>query len=137
MTDARVLFSNIIVGGVGIDLSYAKNVVILEPQWNPFSEKQAIGRLVRTGQTDAVRIFKLIGVYRLELAGVDCFVQVDRRNTVSLIKTGVGTVDEAVVMKQYHKVCEWCMTLGHTHRDALNSYMEPNVIAATVRTIVM
>lgn len=142
-TDARVLFSNIMVGGVGIDLSHAKNVVIMEPQWNPFAEKQAIGRAVRTGQVDVVKIWKLIGVFRKEQAGPDTFRLVDRNNAVSLIKTGSVTVDEAVVVKQHKKACIWCNVLGARHADAdadaemvLDSYMDPSRIAVSVSSIV-
>lgn len=42
------------------NLSTADTVHILEPQWNPSVEKQAIGRVVRLGQTKKVTIVRYI-----------------------------------------------------------------------------
>ena len=42
------------------NLSTADTVHILEPQWNPSVEKQAIGRVVRLGQTRKVTIVQYI-----------------------------------------------------------------------------
>lgn len=41
-------------------LTVASRVHILEPQWNPATEKQAIGRVVRPGQHLKVTIVKYV-----------------------------------------------------------------------------
>ena len=41
-------------------LSVANRVHILEPQWNPSVEGQAIGRIVRLGQTKTVQVVRYI-----------------------------------------------------------------------------
>ncbi|OTA83136.1 hypothetical protein M434DRAFT_400748 [Hypoxylon sp. CO27-5] len=45
-------------GAVGLNITAATRVHILEPQWNPSVEKQAIGRALRLGQTRPVTVVK-------------------------------------------------------------------------------
>lgn len=42
------------------DLSNATHIHILEPQWNPWIESQAVGRLYRHGQSRKVQITRYI-----------------------------------------------------------------------------
>ena len=49
-----ILISQIVVGGVGLNLQEATRVYLMSPQWNPAAEMQAIGRVHRTGQTKEV-----------------------------------------------------------------------------------
>ncbi|KAI0098043.1 SNF2 family N-terminal domain-containing protein [Nemania sp. FL0031] len=55
-----VLLLSIATGAVGLTLTVADRVHIVEPQWNPLVEEQAIGRALRIGQTRPVTIFKYI-----------------------------------------------------------------------------
>jgi SWI/SNF-related matrix-associated actin-dependent regulator 1 of chromatin subfamily A len=48
--NARVFLLQITAGGVGITLTRAKDVVIVEPSWVPGENVQAIGRVRRIGQ---------------------------------------------------------------------------------------
>ena len=45
---------------ISITLTDANIVHIVEPQWNPTKEEQAIARAVRIGQTRTVTVFKYI-----------------------------------------------------------------------------
>ncbi|KAK4210366.1 SNF2 family N-terminal domain-containing protein [Rhypophila decipiens] len=57
----RVLLMTLGTGAVGLNnLSVASRIYILEPQWNPSVERQAIGRLVRLGQEKEVHIIRFI-----------------------------------------------------------------------------
>ncbi|RYP61327.1 hypothetical protein DL771_010166 [Monosporascus sp. 5C6A] len=57
----RVLLMTIGTGAVGLNnLSVAIRVHILEPQWNPYVEDQAIGRVFRLGQNKEVRVIRYI-----------------------------------------------------------------------------
>ncbi|KAH8687414.1 SNF2 family N-terminal domain-containing protein [Tricladium varicosporioides] len=47
-------------GAVGLNLSIANRVHILEPQWNPSIEKQAIGRILRLGQERQITVIRYI-----------------------------------------------------------------------------
>lgn len=62
----QFLLVSIKVGGVGLNLSEANVVVILEPWWNPAVEDQAVDRINRIGQKKAMRIYKLLSKNTLE-----------------------------------------------------------------------
>ena len=55
-----VLACQINVGGVGLNLHAASAVILMEPQWKPSSEEQAIARAHRMGQTRTVLIHRLL-----------------------------------------------------------------------------
>jgi superfamily II DNA or RNA helicase len=44
---------------LGLNLTAASRVVILEPFWNPFVEEQAIDRVHRLNQTEDVVVYKM------------------------------------------------------------------------------
>ncbi|KGO46229.1 Helicase, C-terminal [Penicillium expansum] len=58
--DVNILLMTIGTGAVGLNLSIATQVHILEPSWNPMVEQQAIGRVVRLGQQSPVVITRYI-----------------------------------------------------------------------------
>ncbi|MBP0598137.1 DEAD/DEAH box helicase [Herbaspirillum sp. LeCh32-8] len=47
-------------GGVGLNLTAADTVVLVDPWWNPAVEEQAIARAHRLGQTRQVFVYKLV-----------------------------------------------------------------------------
>ncbi|KAK4463967.1 putative Chromodomain-helicase-DNA-binding protein [Cladorrhinum samala] len=49
-------------GGVGINLATADTVIILDPDWNPHQDIQALSRAHRIGQTKKVLCFQLMTV---------------------------------------------------------------------------
>ncbi|WP_438710142.1 SNF2-related protein [Aquimarina muelleri] len=55
-----LFFISLKAGGVGLNLTKASYVVLLDPWWNPFIEKQAIARSHRIGQTDNVMVTRFI-----------------------------------------------------------------------------
>ncbi|KIW96196.1 uncharacterized protein Z519_03264 [Cladophialophora bantiana CBS 173.52] len=55
----RVLLCSLRAGSLGLNLTAASRVVILEPFWNPFVEEQAIDRVHRLNQTQDVKVFKI------------------------------------------------------------------------------
>jgi ATP-dependent DNA helicase len=63
-----VFLSTIGAGGVGITLTAANNVFIMEPGWNPQAEEQAIDRCHRIGQQSPVRVIRLIAEDTVEVA---------------------------------------------------------------------
>ena len=71
-----VLALQIEAGGVGINLQCAQVVILMEPQFKPSTERQAIARVRRMGQTRKVNAHRLIAK---------------------------GTVDEALVLLIEHK----------------------------------
>jgi SNF2 family DNA or RNA helicase len=59
-TDIQIFLISIKAGGVGLNLTEADYVFILDPWWNPAVEQQAIDRTHRIGQTKNVFIYKFI-----------------------------------------------------------------------------
>ncbi|KAI1336976.1 hypothetical protein F5Y15DRAFT_165890 [Xylariaceae sp. FL0016] len=57
--NCRVLLCSLRCGALGLNLTAASRVVILEPFWNPFVEEQAIDRVHRLTQTVDVVVYKL------------------------------------------------------------------------------
>lgn len=59
-SNKQVFLISIKAGGVGLNLTEADYVFILDPWWNPAIEQQAIDRSHRIGQTKNVFIYKFI-----------------------------------------------------------------------------
>jgi len=58
--DIKPFLISIKAGGVGINLTSANYVLIIDPWWNPFVEQQAIDRTHRIGQTKNVFVYRFI-----------------------------------------------------------------------------
>lgn len=65
-TDLKVFLISIKAGGVGLNLTQADYVFILDPWWNPAVEQQAIDRTHRIGQEKKVFIYKFIAKDTIE-----------------------------------------------------------------------
>lgn len=53
-------------GGVGLNLTGANKVVVVDPNWSPAMDAQAVDRAYRIGQTRPVTVFRLIGAGTIE-----------------------------------------------------------------------
>ncbi|KAG8064093.1 hypothetical protein GUJ93_ZPchr0004g39654 [Zizania palustris] len=58
--DKLVLLMSLKAGGVGLNLTAASNVFLMDPWWNPAVEEQAIMRIHRIGQKRAVQVKRFI-----------------------------------------------------------------------------
>ena len=56
----KVIISQIMAGGTGINIQAASVVVICEPQYKPSTENQAISRAYRMGQSRNVLVYRLL-----------------------------------------------------------------------------
>lgn len=56
----RVVLVSISCGAQGLDLTAANHAFLLEPQWNPMLEEQAMSRVHRLGQTKPVRLVRFV-----------------------------------------------------------------------------
>lgn len=65
-------------GGVGLNLTQADYVFILDPWWNPFIEEQAVARAHRIGKENPVTVIKFISRNTLE----EKIVKLQARKTV-------------------------------------------------------
>ncbi|CAG8582130.1 7483_t:CDS:2 [Ambispora gerdemannii] len=58
--DLNILLVSLKCGGVGLNLTVANQVIMLDPWWNPAMENQAIDRVHRIGQTKPVEVHRII-----------------------------------------------------------------------------
>ncbi len=58
--DCRIFLISLKAGGLGLNLTAAEYVFILDPWWNPAAEAQAIDRAHRMGQTKPVMAYRMI-----------------------------------------------------------------------------
>ena len=61
-----IFFISLRAGGVGINLTAADYVILMDPWWNPAVEDQAIDRSHRIGQTRPVTAYRLIAAGTVE-----------------------------------------------------------------------
>ena len=64
--EQKILLMTLKVGGVGLNLTEADYVIILDPWWNPAVEMQAIDRTHRIGQTKPVMVYRMISSSTIE-----------------------------------------------------------------------
>lgn len=59
-SEIPILLLSLKAGNVGLTLTCASQVILMEPFWNPFPEDQAIGRAHRIGQNRDVQVYRLL-----------------------------------------------------------------------------
>ena len=64
--DNRFFLISLKAGGVGLNLTAADYVFLLDPWWNPAAEMQAINRAHRIGQTSKVFVYRFITAETIE-----------------------------------------------------------------------
>ena len=65
-SECRIFLISLKAGGVGLNLTEAGYVFILDPWWNLAAENQAIGRAYRMGQKQAVFVYRFVTAGTLE-----------------------------------------------------------------------
>ncbi|CAD8102728.1 unnamed protein product [Paramecium sonneborni] len=56
----RIFIISLKAGGVGLNLTAANHVIMIDPWWNPAVEEQAIERVYRIGQNKETHVYRLI-----------------------------------------------------------------------------
>ena len=64
--DMPVFLISLKAGGVGLTLTEADYVYVLDPWWNPAAEAQAVDRTHRIGQTNTVMVYRLVSTDTIE-----------------------------------------------------------------------
>lgn len=62
----NILLISVKCGGVGLNLVCANHIVVFEPQYSPFSEKQVIDRVFRIGQKKEVFVYRFYLKFSIE-----------------------------------------------------------------------
>ncbi|RDA91670.1 hypothetical protein CP533_0062 [Ophiocordyceps camponoti-saundersi (nom. inval.)] len=82
----EVILVSLMAGGVGLNLTAANNVYVMEPQYNPAAEAQAVDRVHRLGQKRPVRTVRYIMKDSFEEKMVE--IQVKKMKLASLSMDG-------------------------------------------------
>lgn len=64
--EGRAILAQIVAGGVGLNMQKASAVIIVEPQFNPAIEYQAVARVHRMGQRSSVNVHRIIAENTIE-----------------------------------------------------------------------
>mgnify|MGYP000603732118 CR=1 FL=1 len=76
--EVRVFLISLKAGGVGLNLTAADYVYIVDPWWNPAVEQQAIDRTHRIGQTKNIFAYRMICIDTIE----DKILQLQERKRI-------------------------------------------------------
>jgi superfamily II DNA or RNA helicase len=88
--EASVLIMSLKAGGVGINLTAADQVYIMDPWWNPAAEDQAADRTHRIGQDKPVMVYRLVAKNTIEEKILE-LQEAKRHLSQSVITTGKGS----------------------------------------------
>jgi len=83
----EVLLVSLRAGGVGLNLTAAQRVYLMDPYWNPAVENQAVDRIHRLGQKKPVTTIKLIVENTIEAR----LLEVQKKKTQLANMTLAGT----------------------------------------------
>ena len=92
--DIQILLVSITAGGVGLNLTMASEVWLLDHHYNPAIELQAIDRVHRLGQERAVTVLSFHANNSLD--DWLCHLQLKKRITMDRIIDGIGDAIESV-----------------------------------------
>ena len=87
--DCNLFLVSLKAGGLGLNLTAAGYVFLLDPWWNPAVEAQAIDRAHRIGQTQPVFAYRLIARDTVEEKILE--LQKSKRQIADAILEGEGT----------------------------------------------
>lgn len=88
----RILLISIKVGGVGLNLTSASIVIMLEPWWNPAIENQAIDRINRIGQKKEMKVFRFVTKNTIEER--ICAIREEKSQLFKMAIDDISKVDE-------------------------------------------
>jgi len=84
--DTRIFLISLKAGGVGLNLTSANKVFLVDPWWNPASEDQAVDRIHRLGQTRNVEIVRLVARDTIEQRIIE--LQLQKRELINAALAG-------------------------------------------------
>jgi SNF2 family DNA or RNA helicase len=88
------------VGGLGLTLTGADRVVVIDPSWNPAADAQAVDRAYRLGQTRDVAVYRLITCGTVEEKIYRKCVR-QTRYCAGLMHAACATYDAACVLTMF------------------------------------
>ena len=114
----RVLLCSLKCGSLGLNLTAASRVVIVEPFWNPFVEEQAIDRVHRLNQTVDVKVYRLTIANSVEARILE--LQEKKRELAKAAIEGgkaVGKLSMQDIMSLFRHDAEYSNAHGENDRE--------------------
>jgi len=93
-SEVKVFLMSLKAGCLGLNLTVARRVVIVDPWWNPSTEDQATDRVYRLGQTQKVQMVRLIMEKSVELGIMK--IQKSKRELQRMLMLDRGELDGEV-----------------------------------------
>lgn len=95
--EVPVILISITAGGLGLNLTTASRVFVMEPQFNPAAEAQAVDRVHRLGQKREVTITRFImeGSFEEKMLALQ-----DKKRNLADMSMGKGKLDKAETAKR-------------------------------------
>lgn len=98
----RVFIASISTGGVGLNLTVANTVFIIEPWWNIAVELQAIDRVHRIGQTKPVEVVRFICENTIEERVLE--IQNQKKQLINMTITSSKEDKKIANIEMYKKI---------------------------------
>ena len=96
----RVILVSITAGGLGLNLTMANKVYVMEPQYNPAAEAQAVDRVHRLGQSREVTTVRYIMNDSFEEKMLELQEKKKKLASLSMDSRGRANLDKAEVARQ-------------------------------------
>ncbi|KAF2993054.1 hypothetical protein E8E14_000814 [Neopestalotiopsis sp. 37M] len=97
----RVLLLSLSCGAVGLTLTAASRVYLMEPQWNPSLEEQALARIYRIGQKQDVTTIRFLMKNSIEKYVTD--IQDKKKDLISILLSSRSRVSQ----KRMRELRDW------------------------------
>lgn len=101
--NAEIFLISLKAGGVGLTLTAADAVILYDPWWNPATERQAMDRTHRIGQTKSVFVYRLVTEGSVEERILE--MQARKQALADALfeggDSGIFTLDEAAIMELF------------------------------------
>lgn len=92
----HVMLVSLRAGGVGLTLTAATNVFIVDPPFNPAAQDQALDRVHRLGQTQAVNAYLLVADHSIESSILKLQ---ERKRAMGALAIGAATMSREEIVK--------------------------------------
>ena len=132
--DCRLFLISLKAGGVGLNLTAADYVFMLDPWWNPAVEAQAIDRAHRIGQPRQVFAYRLIARDTVEEKVLQ--LQENKRNLADAIIGADNSLIRDLTPRRYRVAAVITAAACHAHRSRGRRNMVSGPCETILRTAV-
>ncbi|KAG1441863.1 hypothetical protein G6F56_011301 [Rhizopus delemar] len=121
----HVLLLSAKAAAIGINVTGANRIVLVDQDWNPLYDEQSIGRIYRYGQSKPVTVYRLITASSIEER---IFAQSMHKKSISrrLIDNKISSVVSKEELKDYYVMPE--LNLPRANMDDIRNHIQPDFV---------